>query len=172
MQARFLPIGDCILCSKPSRPWLRSIPTSISIWSGRREIMLCRRPSISETRRCGKAWLRITRSDRCRWLRANSSPDLLTGHPTSPAWRRCRRRVGHRPQLIEHYYQGAIFVLPSICNDSFGISVVEAMGLGRARRRQPVRWRSRNRERSRDRIHRREEQCTANGAGPSQVVGR
>ena len=38
--------------------------------------------------------------------------------------------VGHRPQLIEHYYQGAIFVLPSICNDSFGIPVVEAMASG------------------------------------------
>jgi glycosyltransferase involved in cell wall biosynthesis len=38
--------------------------------------------------------------------------------------------VGHRPQLIEHYYRGAIFVLPSICNDSFGIPVVEAMASG------------------------------------------
>jgi glycosyltransferase involved in cell wall biosynthesis len=38
--------------------------------------------------------------------------------------------VGHRPQLIEHYYQGGIFVLPSICNDSFGIPVVEAMASG------------------------------------------
>jgi glycosyltransferase involved in cell wall biosynthesis len=38
--------------------------------------------------------------------------------------------VGHRPQLIEHYYQGSIFVLPSICNDSFGIPVVEAMASG------------------------------------------
>jgi glycosyltransferase involved in cell wall biosynthesis len=38
--------------------------------------------------------------------------------------------VGHRPQLIEHYYQGDIFVLPSICNDSFGIPVVEAMAAG------------------------------------------
>jgi glycosyltransferase involved in cell wall biosynthesis len=38
--------------------------------------------------------------------------------------------VGHRPQLIEHYYQGEIFVLPSICNDSFGIPVVEAMASG------------------------------------------
>jgi glycosyltransferase involved in cell wall biosynthesis len=38
--------------------------------------------------------------------------------------------VGHRPQLIDHYYRGAIFVLPSICNDSFGIPVVEAMASG------------------------------------------
>jgi glycosyltransferase involved in cell wall biosynthesis len=38
--------------------------------------------------------------------------------------------VGHRPQLIEHYYDGDIFILPSICNDSFGIPVVEAMGAG------------------------------------------
>jgi glycosyltransferase involved in cell wall biosynthesis len=38
--------------------------------------------------------------------------------------------VGHRPQLIEHYYRGDIFVLPSICNDSFGIPVVEAMASG------------------------------------------
>ena len=38
--------------------------------------------------------------------------------------------VGHRPELIEYYYQGDIFVLPSICNDSFGIPVVEAMAAG------------------------------------------
>jgi len=38
--------------------------------------------------------------------------------------------VGDRPQLIEHYYAGDIFVLPSICNDSFGIPVVEAMAAG------------------------------------------
>lgn len=38
--------------------------------------------------------------------------------------------VGDRPQLIEHYYQGDIFVLPSIFNDSFGIPVVEAMAAG------------------------------------------
>jgi glycosyltransferase involved in cell wall biosynthesis len=38
--------------------------------------------------------------------------------------------VGERPQLIEHYYAGDIFVLPSICNDSFGIPVVEAMAAG------------------------------------------
>ncbi len=38
--------------------------------------------------------------------------------------------VGSRPELIEHYYQGDIFVLPSICNDSFGIPVVEAMAAG------------------------------------------
>ena len=39
--------------------------------------------------------------------------------------------VGHRPQLIEHYYEGDVFVLPSsICNDSFGIPVVEAMAAG------------------------------------------
>jgi glycosyltransferase involved in cell wall biosynthesis len=38
--------------------------------------------------------------------------------------------VGHRPQLIEHYYDGDIFVFPSICNDSFGIPVVEAMAAG------------------------------------------
>ena len=38
--------------------------------------------------------------------------------------------VGDRPKLIEHYYQGDIFVLPSICNDSFGIPVVEAMAAG------------------------------------------
>jgi glycosyltransferase involved in cell wall biosynthesis len=38
--------------------------------------------------------------------------------------------VGHRPELIEHYYQGDVFVLPSICNDSFGIPVVEAMAAG------------------------------------------
>ena len=35
------------------------------------------------------------------------------------------RPGSHRPQLIEHYYAGDIFVLPSICNDSFGIPVVE-----------------------------------------------
>ena len=35
-----------------------------------------------------------------------------------------------RAQLIEHYYAGDIFVLPSICNDSFGIPVVEAMAAG------------------------------------------
>src|ERR1700676_910983 len=28
--------------------------------------------------------------------------------------------VSHRPQLIEHYYAADVFVLPSICNDSFG----------------------------------------------------
>jgi glycosyltransferase involved in cell wall biosynthesis len=38
--------------------------------------------------------------------------------------------VGDRPRLIEHYYEGDIFVLPSICNDSFGIPVVEAMAAG------------------------------------------
>src|ERR1700734_130834 len=38
--------------------------------------------------------------------------------------------VRHRAQLIEHYYKGDIFVLPSICNDSFGIPVVEAMAAG------------------------------------------
>ena len=38
--------------------------------------------------------------------------------------------VRQRPQLIEHYYAGDIFVLPSICNDSFGIPVVEAMAAG------------------------------------------
>jgi glycosyltransferase involved in cell wall biosynthesis len=38
--------------------------------------------------------------------------------------------VRHRAQLIEHYYAGDIFVLPSICNDSFGIPVVEAMAAG------------------------------------------
>jgi glycosyltransferase involved in cell wall biosynthesis len=38
--------------------------------------------------------------------------------------------VGQRAQLIEHYYAGDIFVLPSICNDSFGIPVVEAMAAG------------------------------------------
>jgi glycosyltransferase involved in cell wall biosynthesis len=38
--------------------------------------------------------------------------------------------VGERAQLIEHYYAGDIFVLPSICNDSFGIPVVEAMAAG------------------------------------------
>jgi glycosyltransferase involved in cell wall biosynthesis len=35
-----------------------------------------------------------------------------------------------RPHLIEHYYEGDIFVFPSICNDSFGIPVVEAMAAG------------------------------------------
>jgi glycosyltransferase involved in cell wall biosynthesis len=38
--------------------------------------------------------------------------------------------VRHRAELIEHYYAGDIFVLPSICNDSFGIPVVEAMAAG------------------------------------------
>lgn len=38
--------------------------------------------------------------------------------------------VRDRAQLIEHYYAGDIFVLPSICNDSFGIPVVEAMAAG------------------------------------------
>jgi glycosyltransferase involved in cell wall biosynthesis len=38
--------------------------------------------------------------------------------------------IRERPQLIEHYYAGDIFVLPSICNDSFGIPVVEAMAAG------------------------------------------
>jgi glycosyltransferase involved in cell wall biosynthesis len=38
--------------------------------------------------------------------------------------------VGQRPELIGHYYSGDIFVLPSICNDSFGIPVVEAMAAG------------------------------------------
>jgi glycosyltransferase involved in cell wall biosynthesis len=38
--------------------------------------------------------------------------------------------VRHRAQLIEHYYAGDIFVFPSICNDSFGIPVVEAMAAG------------------------------------------
>jgi glycosyltransferase involved in cell wall biosynthesis len=38
--------------------------------------------------------------------------------------------VRQRPQLIERYYAGDIFVLPSICNDSFGIPVVEAMAAG------------------------------------------
>jgi glycosyltransferase involved in cell wall biosynthesis len=38
--------------------------------------------------------------------------------------------VRHRAELIEHYYAGDIFVLPSICNDSFGIPVVEAMASG------------------------------------------
>jgi hypothetical protein len=38
--------------------------------------------------------------------------------------------VRHRALLIEHYYAGDIFVLPSICNDSFGIPVVEAMAAG------------------------------------------
>jgi glycosyltransferase involved in cell wall biosynthesis len=38
--------------------------------------------------------------------------------------------IRQRPQLIEHYYAGDIFVLPSICNDSFGIPVVEAMAAG------------------------------------------
>jgi glycosyltransferase involved in cell wall biosynthesis len=38
--------------------------------------------------------------------------------------------VGHRPQLIDHYYNSDVFVLPSICNDSFGIPVVEAMAAG------------------------------------------
>jgi glycosyltransferase involved in cell wall biosynthesis len=38
--------------------------------------------------------------------------------------------VRQRPQLIEHYYAGDIFVLPSVCNDSFGIPVVEAMAAG------------------------------------------
>jgi glycosyltransferase involved in cell wall biosynthesis len=38
--------------------------------------------------------------------------------------------IGHRPELIDHYYQGDVFVLPSICNDSFGIPVVEAMAAG------------------------------------------
>jgi glycosyltransferase involved in cell wall biosynthesis len=38
--------------------------------------------------------------------------------------------VGHRPELIGHYYRGDVFVLPSICNDSFGIPVVEAMAAG------------------------------------------
>jgi glycosyltransferase involved in cell wall biosynthesis len=38
--------------------------------------------------------------------------------------------VRHRAQLIGHYYAGDIFVLPSICNDSFGIPVVEAMAAG------------------------------------------
>jgi glycosyltransferase involved in cell wall biosynthesis len=38
--------------------------------------------------------------------------------------------VSHRPLLIEHYYLGDVFVLPSICNDSFGIPVVEAMAAG------------------------------------------
>jgi Glycosyl transferases group 1 len=38
--------------------------------------------------------------------------------------------VRYRAQLIEHYYAGDIFVLPSICNDSFGIPVVEAMAAG------------------------------------------
>jgi glycosyltransferase involved in cell wall biosynthesis len=38
--------------------------------------------------------------------------------------------IRQRPQLIEHYYADDIFVLPSICNDSFGIPVVEAMAAG------------------------------------------
>ena len=38
--------------------------------------------------------------------------------------------IRQRPQLIEHYYAGDVFVLPSICNDSFGIPVVEAMAAG------------------------------------------
>ena len=38
--------------------------------------------------------------------------------------------IRERSQLIEHYYAGDIFVLPSICNDSFGIPVVEAMAAG------------------------------------------
>ena len=38
--------------------------------------------------------------------------------------------IRQRPQLIEHYYAGDIFVLPSVCNDSFGIPVVEAMAAG------------------------------------------
>ena len=77
----------------------------------------------------------------CRCSKPNFSRRLPTGHPIGPileammppevaervtfhGW------VGHRPQLIEHYYQGDIFVLPSICNDSFGIPVVEAMAAG------------------------------------------
>ncbi|MDT7815008.1 MAG: spore coat protein [Acidobacteriaceae bacterium] len=38
--------------------------------------------------------------------------------------------VRQRAQLIEHYYTGDVFVLPSVCNDSFGIPVVEAMAAG------------------------------------------
>jgi glycosyltransferase involved in cell wall biosynthesis len=38
--------------------------------------------------------------------------------------------VRHRAPLIGHYYAGDIFVLPSVCNDSFGIPVVEAMAAG------------------------------------------
>jgi glycosyltransferase involved in cell wall biosynthesis len=38
--------------------------------------------------------------------------------------------VRDRAPLIGHYYAGDIFVLPSICNDSFGIPVVEAMAAG------------------------------------------
>jgi glycosyltransferase involved in cell wall biosynthesis len=38
--------------------------------------------------------------------------------------------IRQRSQLIEHYYAGDIFVLPSVCNDSFGIPVVEAMAAG------------------------------------------
>jgi glycosyltransferase involved in cell wall biosynthesis len=38
--------------------------------------------------------------------------------------------IRQRSQLIEHYYAADIFVLPSVCNDSFGIPVVEAMAAG------------------------------------------
>jgi glycosyltransferase involved in cell wall biosynthesis len=38
--------------------------------------------------------------------------------------------VSDRAQLVHHYYASDIFVLPSICNDSFGIPVVEAMAAG------------------------------------------
>ena len=70
---------------------------------------------------------------------------LFAGSPDRVSYRSCLEKmmpakvaekvtfhgwVGERPKLIEHYYRGDVFVLPSICNDSFGIPVVEAMASG------------------------------------------
>jgi glycosyltransferase involved in cell wall biosynthesis len=41
-----------------------------------------------------------------------------------PGW------IGNRAEFVEYYRQADIFVLPSLCNDSFGIPVVEAMAAG------------------------------------------